>query len=61
LGKLALHDKRFRFSLPLVGYFVDNYLPPSFYQVQTSDYSGSGYDRGHMCPSADRTNTRTNN
>lgn len=42
-------------------FFVDTYLPPSFYQVQTTDYSGSGYDRGHMCPSADRTNTRTNN
>jgi endonuclease G len=42
-------------------FFVDTSLPPAFYQVQTTDYSGSGYDRGHMCPSADRTNTRTNN
>ncbi len=42
-------------------FFMDTSLPPAFYQVLTSDYSGSGYDRGHMCPSADRTNTRTNN
>ena len=42
-------------------FFVDTYLPPAFYQVQTTDYSGSGYDRGHMCPSADRTSSRTNN
>src|SRR5436190_11895384 len=36
-------------------FFVDTSLPAGFYQVQTTDYSGSGYDRGHMCPSADRT------
>ena len=42
-------------------FFVDTSLPPGFYQVQTSDYSGSGYDRGHMCPSADRTDTDAHN
>jgi DNA/RNA endonuclease G (NUC1) len=36
-------------------FFVDTNLPPNFTRVQTSDYSGSGYDRGHMCPSGDRT------
>ncbi|MCX6956242.1 MAG: immunoglobulin domain-containing protein [Verrucomicrobia bacterium] len=36
-------------------FIVDTGLPAGFYQVLTSDYSGSGYDRGHMCPSADRT------
>lgn len=42
-------------------FIVDTELPPGFYQVQTTDYSGSGYDRGHMCPSADRTVTTADN
>jgi len=32
-------------------------LPTSFYQVQSNSYSGSGFDRGHNCPSADRTSS----
>lgn len=39
----------------------DTTLPSGYYRVGGSDYSGSGYDRGHMCPSADRTNTVANN
>lgn len=42
-------------------FFVDTSLPAGFYQVLTTDYSGSGYDRGHMCPSADRTVSRADN
>ncbi len=42
-------------------FIVDTNLPSGFYQVLTTDYSGSGYDRGHMCPSADRTVDTTNN
>jgi endonuclease G len=40
---------------------ADSTLPKSWYWVTTSSYTSSGYDRGHQCPSADRTNTSTNN
>lgn len=39
----------------------DDELPASFYRVVPSDYNNSGYDRGHMSPSGDRTNNPTNN
>jgi DNA/RNA endonuclease G (NUC1) len=42
-------------------FFQDTSLPAGFYQVLTTDYSGSGYDRGHMCPSGDRTITEADN
>ncbi len=32
-------------------------LPSGFYAVQSNSYSGSGFDRGHNCPSADRTSS----
>lgn len=32
----------------------DDRLPKSWGRVTPSDYTGSGYDRGHICPSADR-------
>lgn len=35
----------------------DTTLPTGWYRVLATDYSGSGFDRGHMCPSADRTIT----
>ncbi|MFN2579063.1 MAG: Ig-like domain-containing protein [Pyrinomonadaceae bacterium] len=40
---------------------VDTFRPdpavdPSWYRVQGFDYSGSGFDRGHMTPNADRDN-----
>ncbi|MFN6486114.1 MULTISPECIES: DNA/RNA non-specific endonuclease [unclassified Nostoc] len=40
---------------------ADTTLPSSCYRVSSSDYTGSGFDRGHMTASADRTNTITNN
>lgn len=40
---------------------ADNTLPSGWYQVGSTSYSGSGYDRGHMCPSADRTATVADN
>lgn len=36
---------------------ADTQLPGAWYQVQNTSYSGSGFDRGHNCPSADRTLT----
>jgi len=39
----------------------DRDLPPGYVEVLASDYDRSGYDRGHMCPSADRTATVADN
>ena len=39
----------------------DPTLPVGWYRVQATDFSGTGFDRGHMCPSADRTITVTAN
>ncbi|MET4082910.1 endonuclease G [Pedobacter sp. UYP30] len=32
-------------------------LPTGWYEVQNNSYSGSGFDRGHNCPSGDRTSS----
>jgi endonuclease G len=40
---------------------ADGTLPSGWYQVQSTSYSGSGFDRGHNCPSADRTSTTNAN
>jgi endonuclease G len=40
---------------------ADTTLPSGWYQVLGTDYVGSGFDRGHYCPSADRTSTIANN
>lgn len=39
----------------------DAALPAGFTQVLPSDFAGSGFDRGHICPSADRTKNVTDN
>lgn len=38
-----------------------NGLPIGTYVVQSNSYSGSGFDRGHNCPSADRTSSANAN
>jgi endonuclease G len=40
---------------------ADADLPSGWYQVKATDYSGSGFDRGHNCPSADRTGSVADN
>ena len=39
----------------------DPQLPNDWYQVTSQDYSGSGYDRGHITPSGDRTRSAVDN
>jgi endonuclease G len=39
----------------------DSTMPAGWYKVVSTSYTGSGYDRGHMCPSADRTLTVADN
>ncbi|HEX8659599.1 MAG TPA: DNA/RNA non-specific endonuclease [Hymenobacter sp.] len=39
----------------------DEALPAGWYRVSSTSYSGSGFDRGHLCPSADRTSTVPDN
>lgn len=40
---------------------ADPALPPDYYHVVTSDYTGSGYDRGHMTPSDERSASAADN
>ncbi|HVU28752.1 MAG TPA: DNA/RNA non-specific endonuclease [Verrucomicrobiae bacterium] len=45
-------------------FYTDTNLPPNFYRVSTADYNGVGainFNRGHLCPSADRTDTTNDN
>lgn len=39
----------------------DPNLPKSFTRVTPNDYTGSGFDRGHLCPSADRSSSQESN
>lgn len=39
----------------------DSSIPDRCYQVRPNDYRGTGYDRGHITPSGDRTRNQTMN
>lgn len=41
-------------SIPRPDFSPDPRLPDGFRRIQYFDYSGSGFDRGHLVPSADR-------
>ncbi|MGY2131126.1 DNA/RNA non-specific endonuclease [Hymenobacter sp. HD11105] len=40
---------------------ADAALPSGWFRADATSYSGSGFDRGHNCPSADRTSSVTDN
>ncbi len=39
----------------------DKTLPDNFFRATTSDYTNTGFDRGHLCPSADRNGSAISN
>lgn len=41
--------------------FQEDTAIPEAYRTTLADYRGSGYDRGHICPSADRQNSKDAN
>ncbi|HEY9643809.1 MAG TPA: DNA/RNA non-specific endonuclease, partial [Coleofasciculaceae cyanobacterium] len=41
-------------TLPRPAFTADPLLPEGWYRVSPDDYTGSGFDRGHMIPAADR-------
>ncbi len=39
----------------------ESLLPNNFFKVMDQNYRGSGFDRGHLCPSGDRTGSNSEN
>ncbi len=48
-------------SIPRPDFEPDDDLPRGFRRITTRDYSGTGYQRGHLVPSADRFGDRNAN
>jgi endonuclease G len=44
-------------TAPRVLFYPDSDLPAGFHRVTPKDYTGSGFDRGHMCNHSDRSAT----
>ena len=42
-------------------FILDPLVPANAYQVRHGDYTNTGFDRGHMCPSDDRDSTAEEN
>jgi endonuclease G, mitochondrial len=53
--RLAKDD--FRHVKRIDSFHADPDLPAPLHKVTENDYKGSGFDRGHMCPDADRNST----
>lgn len=48
-------------SIPRPDFQPDPHLPKGFTRITTRDYTGTGYQRGHLVPSADRFGDRSAN
>lgn len=44
-------------NAPRFAFHPDETLPAGFIQILPKDYTGGGFDRGHMCPHSDRGGT----
>lgn len=44
-------------SAPRAEFYPDTTLPGSFRRITPRDYTGGGFDRGHLCPHGDRAST----
>lgn len=53
-----LHEKYLGDAPRRRTFMQDDKLPNGFTKIDHQDYTGSGFDRGHMCPRSDRNKTR---
>ena len=48
-------------NIPRLDNFRPDYRVPEIFRADLADYEGSGYDRGHLVPSADKSETELQN